>query len=121
MKIAITIKDTLEHTDNSIFIKDSLNLNWVEYHGDGNIIPQKNSDTPMSRTWMAEIEEEQKEITFWFVNSYQDIEKRFLNVKLEKCNKLLKLRKYNEKILPDKLDDVVEIPVDYWIEKNIYK
>lgn len=118
--IAITITETQEHYGHDIGIGVSLGDDWVEYHGDGKNVPYKNTDSPSSRTWVCKIDDNKinPEIRFCFYNLYVEYSEVF-EEELIPNKTVLKLRKYNEKNLPDKLDNVTEIDVDYWVRAPI--
>ena len=118
--IAITITETQKHHGHDIGIGVSLGDDWIEYHGDGKNVPYKNSDSPNSRTCICKIDhnEIKSEILFCFYNLCTGYSRVFENELIP--NKIaLNLRKYNEKNLPDKLDNVTEIAVDYWVRAPI--
>lgn len=118
--IAITITETQEHHGHDIGIGVSLGDDWIEYHGDGKNVPHKNTDSQNSRTWICKIDDNEikSEIRFCFYNLCTGYSRVFENELIP--NKIaLNLRKYNEKNLPDKLDNVTEIAVDYWVRAPI--
>ncbi len=118
--IAITITETQEHRGHDIGIGVSLGDDWIEYHGDGKTVPHKNTDSPNSRTWVCKIDDNKikPEIRFCFYNLYVGYSEVFED-ELIPNKTVLKLRKYNEKNLPYKLDNVTEIAVDYWVQAPI--